>query len=93
MALSGDPLLPGDADGLPAPPDVPPDVPADAPLSLGAGLGLELELGLDPTSAHEASSTIGLPGSALPPTPDRSEKKCGQGIRGVVQITLDPATR
>ena len=89
MALSGDPLPPGEAGGLPAPPDVPPD----APLALGAGLGLELELGLDPTSAHEASSTIGLPGSALPPTPDRSVKRCGQGILGVVQITLDPATR
>jgi hypothetical protein len=83
VALPGDPLPPGEAGGLPAPPD--------APLALGAGLGLEL--GLDPTSAHEASSTIALPGSALPPTPDRSVKKCGQGIRGVVQITLDPATR
>jgi hypothetical protein len=88
VALSGDPLPPGEAGGLPAPPDVPPGT----PLALGAVLGLEPELGLDPTSAHEASSTIALPGSALPPTPDRSVKKCGQGIRGVVQITLDPAT-
>ena len=85
MALPGDPLPPGEAGGLPAPPDVP----ADAPLALGAGAGP----GLDPTSAHEASSTIALPGSALPPTPDRSVKKCGQGILGVVPITLDPATR
>ena len=89
MALPGDPLPPGEAGGLPAPPDGPPD----APLAPGAGAGLELGLGLDPTSAHEVSSTIALPGSALPPTPDRSVKKCGQGIRGVVQITLDPATR
>ena len=74
MALPGDPLPPGEAGGLPAPPDVPPGVPADAPLALGVGAGLGLELGLDPTSAHEASSTIVLPGSALPPTPDRSVK-------------------
>ena len=85
MALPGDPLPPGEAGGLP----VPLDVPADAPLALGAGAGP----GLGPTSAHEVSSTIALPGSALPPTPDRSVKKCGQGIRGVVQMTLDPATR
>ena len=82
MALSGDPLPPGEAGGLPAPPG--------APLVLGAGAGPGLEL--DPTSVHEVSSTTVLAGSALPPTPDRSVKRCGQGIRGVVQITLDPAT-
>jgi hypothetical protein len=88
VALSGDPLLgdplpPAGAGGLPAPPDDP----------LALAVGLELGLGLGPTSVHEVSSTIALPGSALPPTPDRSVKRCGQGIRGVVQITLDPATR
>ena len=89
MALSGDPLPSAGPVGLPAPPG--------GPLALAVGPGLEAELGfglgLGPTSVHEVSSTIALPGSALPPTPDRSVKRCGQGIRGVVQITLDPATR
>jgi hypothetical protein len=54
-----------------------PAVPAEAAGGVGEagpdGDG-ELGLGAGPTCAQEVSSTTGLRGSALPPTPDRSVK-------------------